>query len=78
MKKIFLGVLLMAVVNIVSAQQDTLRKTIDEVVVTANKFGILRRGFYLILEVFFQLLQNPLIRLFQISKLVRLMLKLLF
>jgi hemoglobin/transferrin/lactoferrin receptor protein len=43
MKKIFLGVLLMAVVNIVSAQQDTLRKTIDEVVVTANKFGMLRR-----------------------------------
>ncbi len=38
-----IGFLQMATVNIVSAQEDTLRRTIDEVVVTANKFEMLRR-----------------------------------
>lgn len=36
-------VLLSAAINVVFAQEDTLHKTIDEVVITANKFEMLRR-----------------------------------
>ena len=43
MKKILLGILLMAVINMVSAQEDTLRKSIEEVVISANKFEMLKR-----------------------------------
>ncbi len=43
MKKILLGILLMAAVNIVWAQEDTLRKSIEEVVISANKFEMLKR-----------------------------------
>ncbi len=43
MKRILLGVFLVAAVNMSYAQEDTLRKKIDEVVITANKFEMLRR-----------------------------------
>ena len=43
MKKILIGFFLAAAVNLVSAQEDTLKRTIEEVVITANKFEMLRR-----------------------------------
>ncbi len=43
MKKIFILFLLVAAVSMTYAQEDTLKKTIDEVVITANKFEMLRR-----------------------------------
>lgn len=43
MKKLLLVVLLSAAVDMVSAQEDTIKRTIDEVVITANKFEMLRR-----------------------------------
>jgi hemoglobin/transferrin/lactoferrin receptor protein len=43
MKKILIVLLLVAAVKPVSAQEDTIRKTIEEVVITANKFEMMRR-----------------------------------
>jgi hemoglobin/transferrin/lactoferrin receptor protein len=43
MKKLLIGILLMVAAMTGMAQEDTLRKTIDEVVITANKFEMLRR-----------------------------------
>lgn len=43
MKRILIFVFFAGSVNLVFAQEDTLRKSIDEVVVTANKFQMLRR-----------------------------------
>jgi len=44
MKKFFMLALLVATANILFAQEDTLKKYIDEVVITANKFEMLRRN----------------------------------
>ncbi len=43
MKRLLIMILLAATVNLVPAQEDTLKRTIDEVVITANKFEMLRR-----------------------------------
>jgi hemoglobin/transferrin/lactoferrin receptor protein len=43
MKRAFMAMVMLAIVNLAFSQEDTIRKTIDEVVISANKFEMLRK-----------------------------------